>query len=80
MFLFFIYQLLTPQKLDYEDLQNKLKQVRGSSSAATAKVFILGRNRIIYKQGRTSFVRYKNKLTSLTDARKLEKHINIKKK
>lgn len=37
------------------------------------KVFLLGRDRIVVKEGRKQFIRYQNKLISLVEARKLEK-------
>jgi serine/threonine protein kinase len=44
-----------------------------SGGKKSAKIFILGRERCIYKKGRASFIRFKNELVSLTAARILDK-------
>lgn len=43
------------------------------TSGGSTKKYVLGRNRKIIKKGRTSYVRYKNELITLKQARKLER-------
>lgn len=56
-------------------------QQSGAGTKPTSRlIHILHRDRKVTKQGRTSYIRYKHKLISITDARKLEREINKSRK
>jgi hypothetical protein len=54
-------------------IKSSLNELCGVAGGASTKKFVLGRNRVVRKVGRTSYITYKRQQISLTEARKLEK-------
>ena len=72
-----LYRILS--KFQDELIINSPPKAGGKNYTIQNKIKILGRERLVRKDGRTNYILYKNELIKLTDAKKLDKKLQTQK-